>query len=162
MPLHEERWGCITKTGSRMKRLKLRPKTIGIIGSDRSLSGYNILTPSNQNTLKYFPINEMGMDGEYITLWSDTPVFSLCWMASQIFLMYRIPMMGALARRFRLEQSFVAKNNWFHSLSFLAQQVSRFWVHDLIRFNHVKSFQKYMMSVISQVLTNSQQHNIWN
>ena len=86
MPLHEQTWGCITKTGSRMKRLEGRPKTMGIIGSDRSLSGYNILTPSNQNTLKYFPINETGMHGGY-------------------------NMMGALARSFHLRWTFVAKKS---------------------------------------------------
>ena len=86
MPLHEQTWGCITKTGSRMKRLEGRPKTREIIGSDRSLSGYNILTPPNQNTLTYVPINEMGMNGEY-------------------------NMMGALARSFRLRWTFVAKKS---------------------------------------------------
>ena len=50
MPLHEQTWGCITKTGSRMKRLEARPKTMGIIGSDRSHTSYNILTASSRDT----------------------------------------------------------------------------------------------------------------
>ena len=79
MPLHEQTWGCITKTGSRMKRLEGRPKTREIIGSDRSLSGYNILTPSNQNTLKNILINDM-CTGVFILLdgFPNLPDMFLC------------------------------------------------------------------------------------